>query len=119
MKKLITAALTLAFVFALTTSAVADEKKAKVRALKGELLCAHCDLSIGDSCSGALRVTAKGKEGKEIKRIFLLKGDAASSLGKGKGQMVIAKGTIKTEGKGKNIKRIMTVASLKLAPAKK
>lgn len=120
MKKLITAALSLAFAFALTTNAVAaDEKKEKKkkganaeRTVRGELICAHCELGEGASCANAIRVTRKNKEGKEIQQIFQLKGDAANALGKGKGQKVLAKGTIKREGKGKEAKLFLTVASL-------
>jgi hypothetical protein len=127
MKKLITAALTLAFAFALTTGAVAEEKKAKKKGAKtakvmsrtGELICAHCELGEGASCANALRVTRKGKDGKEVQQIIQLSGDAADALGKGKGQKVLAKGTIKREGKGKDAKLIMTVASLTAAKAKK
>lgn len=137
MKKLITAALSLAFAFALTTNVVAEEKKekkskkakteksekgektAKVMARTGELICAHCELGEGASCANALRITRKNKEGKEIQQIIQLKGEGASALGKGKGQKVLAKGTIKREGKGKDAKFIMTVASLTEAKAKK
>lgn len=136
MKKLVTAALSLAFAFALTTSVVAEEKKEKKkgdkkeqaakkgdkkkaankeRAVKGELICAHCELGEGASCANALRVTRKNKEGKETTRIFLLQGDAATALGKGKGQTVTAKGTIKREGKGKDAKMILVASSLKAA----
>jgi len=137
MKKLITAALSLAFAFALTTGAVAaEEKKAKKgdkakkeqaakkgdkktakkeRSVKGELICAHCELGEGASCANALRVTRKGKDGKEQTRIFLLQGDAATALGKGKGQTVTAKGMIKREGKGKEAKMILVASSLKAA----
>lgn len=136
MKKLITAALSLAFAFALTTSVVAAEEKKekkkgakkeqaekkgdkktanknKERTVKGELICAHCELGKGDSCANALRVTRKGKDGKEQTRIFMLEGDAASACGKGKGQTVTAKGTIKREGKGKDAKMIFVASSVK------
>ncbi len=127
MKKLITAALTLACAFALTTGAVAEEKKAKkqtdktakVMSRTGELICAHCELGEGASCANALRVTRKGKDGKEVQQIIQLSGAAADALGKGQGQKVIAKGTIKRQGKGKDAKLIMTVASLTAAKAKK
>lgn len=118
MKKLITAALSLAFAFALTTGAVAEEKKAKKgaakeRTIKGELICAHCELGKGDSCNNAIRVVGKNKKtGKEITRIFFLDGDAASALGKGKGQKVVAKGTLKREGKGKDAKVTLVASSL-------
>jgi len=120
MKKLITAALTLAFTFALATGAVAEEKKKKgkkdpnaERTIKGELICAHCELGKGDSCANAIRVTSKNKKsGKELTRIFFLDGDAASALGKGKGQAVVAKGKIKREGKGKDVKLTLVASSL-------
>ncbi len=120
MKKLITAALSLAFAFALTTGAVAEEKKGakkknadKERTIKGDLICAHCELGKGDGCANAIRQTKKNKDGKEITRIFFLEGDAASACGKGKGQAVIAKGKLKKEGKGKDAKVILVASSVK------
>lgn len=133
MKKLITAALSLAFAFALTTGAMAEEKKEKKsakkeqsakkgdkkknankeRTVKGELICAHCELGKGDGCANAIRVTRKNKEGKESTRIYFLEGDAASACGKGKGQAVVAKGKLKREGKGKDAKIILVASSVK------
>ncbi|MBG88963.1 MAG: hypothetical protein CMO80_18960 [Verrucomicrobiales bacterium] len=121
MKKLLTAALALTCAFALTTSAVAEEKKAKKakkegaakknkeRTVKGELICAHCALGKGDSCNNAIKVTNK-KSGKEM--IYFLSGDAASALGKGKGQKVIAKGKVERKGKGKEAKITLVASSL-------
>ena len=125
MKKLLTAALSLAFAFALTTGAVAEEKKAKKgankeRTVKGSLICAHCELGKGDSCNNAIKVTRKNKKtGKESTVVYFLDGDAASALGKGKGQAVVAKGTIKREGKGKDAKITLVASSLAADKKKK
>ncbi|MGB0582023.1 MAG: hypothetical protein ACPGVU_20195 [Limisphaerales bacterium] len=129
MKKLITAALSLAFAFALTTGAVAEEKKEKKakkggankeRTVKGSLVCAHCELGKGDSCNNAIKVTRKNKKtGKESTVVYFLDGDAASALGKGKGQSVVAKGTIKREGKGKEAKLTLVASSLSADKKKK
>ena len=135
MKKLLTLALTLACTFALTGSATAAEKKTKKpaatessknaakkpsaeRTVKGELVCAHCSLGIGSSCQNAIKVTRKGKDGKEIQQVFLLTGDAADALGKGYGQTVIAKGMVKREGSGKEAKLYLAATSLTESKAK-
>lgn len=131
MKKLITSALALACVFALSTGAVAEEKKTKKskkatteasaktdkaakkkkaeRTIKGELVCAHCALGKGDSCANAIKVTNK-KTGKEM--VFFLGGDAANKLGKGTGQKVVAKGKVERKGKGKETTLTLVASSL-------
>jgi hypothetical protein len=130
MKKLITSALALACVFALSTGAVAEEKKTKKskkakteasakgdkaakkkteRTIKGELVCAHCALGKGESCANAIKVTNK-KTGKEM--VYFLGGDAANKLGKGKGQKVVAKGKIERKGKGKEATITLLASSL-------
>ena len=135
MKKIITLALTLACTLALSGNALAADKKTKKpaqgeaaektakkpsaeRTVKGELVCAHCALGIGESCQNALKVTRKGKDGKEIQQVFLLTGDAAGSLGKGDGQTVIAKGKVKREGSGKDARLYLATTSLTAVKAK-
>lgn len=138
MKQLIKIALTVACAVALGSSAVAADKKeeakkpakgekakkgakkpAAERTVRGELVCAHCALGIGDGCQNAIKVTRKSKDGKEIQQVFLLTGDAANALGKGDGQKVIAKGKVKREGKGKEAKLYLAASSLTADKGKK
>jgi hypothetical protein len=96
----------------------AKKKPSDERTVRGELVCAHCSLGIGDGCQNAIKVSRKGKDGKEIQQVFLLTGDAADALGKGDGQKVIAKGRVKREGKGKDAKLYLATTSL-VADSKK
>lgn len=133
MKKLLTVAIALVCTVALSGNAFAAPKKdakkpAKAdqakkpnaeRTIRGELVCAHCSLGIGEGCQNAIKVTRKNKDGKEIQQVFLLTGDAADALGKGDGQTVIAKGKVKREGKGKDAKLYLAATSLTAAKGKK
>lgn len=137
MKKLLTFAVVLACTVALSSNATAVEKKpakkpaksenaanpaakkpSDERTIRGELVCAHCSLGIGEGCQNAIKVTRKGKDGKEIQAVYLLTGDAADTLGKGDGQMVIAKGKVKREGKGKEAKLYLATSSLQAVKKK-
>jgi hypothetical protein len=127
MKKTLSIALAIACTLALGGNAMAADKKkdakkpaksdkakqpAGERTVRGELVCAHCALGIGEGCQNAIKVSRKGKDGKEIQQVFLLTGDAADALGKGDGQKVIAKGRVKREGKGKDAKLYLAASSL-------
>ena len=115
MKKLISALATIAIAFTMTTSATAEEKAAKERTITGKALCAHCSLSLGDSCATVIQVTRKGKDGAEDKKVvfWLTKTDASKALGKGKGQTVTVKGSVKAEGKKADRKMMLTATSIK------
>ena len=116
MKKLISALATIAVAFTMTTGALAaDEKKAKKEAtVKGTAVCAHCNLGLGDSCATVIQTTKKNKDGKEIKRVYwLTDNEIAKKFGKGSGQEVVAKGTVKAEGKKADRKLMLTASSIK------
>lgn len=115
MKKLIATLATIAIAFTMTTGALADEKKdaKKEATVKGKAVCAHCNLSLGDSCATVIQTTKKDKDGKEIKQVYwLTDNDVAKKLGKGAGQEVIAKGTVKKEGKKDDVKLLLTATSI-------
>ncbi len=113
------AALALAIPFA--ASAADGEKKAKKeRTRKGTLVCAKCTLKKTESCQAALLIDRKNKEGKEIKRTFLLtNNDVAKAFHKNicSGDKVPVAVTGKTEGKGK--KAMITASKIEKAKAKK
>lgn len=115
MKKLIATLATIAVAFTMTTGAFADEKKAdkKEATVKGKAVCAHCNLGLGDSCATVIQTTKKGKDGKEVKQVYwLTDNEAAQKLGKGTGQTVVAKGTVKKEGKKDAAKLMLTASSI-------
>lgn len=116
MKKLISALATIAVAFTMTTGAFAgDEKKAakKEATIKGKAVCGHCNLGLGNSCSTVIQTTRKGKDGKEIKRVYwLTDNEVAKKFGKGTGQSVVAKGVVKAEGKKKDRKLMLAATSI-------
>ncbi len=116
-------------VAAITMAAVSpafadDEKKGKgkenaERTVRGNGVCAKCELGETDKCVNAIKVSRKNKIGKEINMTFYLADNDVSKafhkeLCKGS-KMVMAKGTVKVEGKGKNAKRTLTASSIEVA----
>lgn len=84
------------------------------RTVRGVAVCAKCKLGIADSCQNVIQTTRKGKDGAEQKMTFWLeKNDVANAFHKGicSGEeiKVVAKGTVKRDGK----KMLLTAASIK------
>ena len=131
MKKFITLLSVAAVAVAMSPSAVAaDEKKAKKkrdpnapRTITGVGVCGKCSLGTADKCNNVVKVTFKGKDGKSIDRVFTL---ADNDVAKGahgkffcKGETPVAvTGTIKREGRGKDMKLTITASKVG-APKKK
>ncbi len=111
-------------------SANADEKKqeaaaktdkaAKERTVKGTIMCGKCTLKKTDACQAALQVKRKGKDGKEVTRVILLKNDAVTKAFHKKicgGDKIAVAVTGKFEGKGK--KRVIVASKINDKPAAK
>ena len=109
-------------------SANADEKKqeaaaktdkaAKERTVKGTIMCGKCTLKKTDACQAALQVKRKGKDGKEVTRVILLKNDAVTKAFHKKicgGDKIAVAVTGKFEGKGK--KRVIVASKINDKPA--
>ena len=108
-------------------SADAEEKKAvveinkaaKERTVKGTIMCGKCTLKKTDACQAALQVKRKGKDGKEVTRVLLLKNDAVTKAFHKKicgGDKIAVAVTGKLEGKGKN--RLLVASKIADAPKK-
>ena len=110
----------------------ADEKKqkaaaktgnaAKERTVKGTIMCGKCTLKKTDACQAALQVKRKGKDGKEVTRVILLKNNDVTKAFHNKicgGDKIAVAVTGKLDGKGK--KRVLIASKIndKPAPAKK
>jgi hypothetical protein len=113
-------------------SANADEKKqkaaaktdkaAKERIVRGTIMCGKCTLKKTDACQAALQVKRKGKDGKEVTRVILLKNNDVTKAFHNKicgGDKIAVAVTGKLDGKGK--KRVLIASKIndKPAPAKK
>jgi len=111
-------------------SANADEKKQeaaaktdkapKERTVKGTIMCGKCTLKKTDACQAALQVKRKGKDGKEVTRVILLKNDAVTKAFHKKicgGDKIAVAVTGKFEGKGK--KRVIVASKINDKPAAK
>ena len=96
-------------------------KAAKERTVKGTVMCGKCVLKKTDACQAALEVKRKGKDGKEVTRVILLKNDAVTKAFHKKicgGDKIAVAVTGKFEGKGKE----RVIVASKIAdppPAKK
>ncbi len=110
-------------------SADAEEKKekaaaktgkaAKERTVKGTVMCGKCTLKKTDACQAALQVKRKGKDGKEVTRVVLLKNDAVTKAFHKRicsGDKIAVAVTGKFEGKGK--KRLLVASKIADAPKK-
>ena len=97
----------------------ADEKKqkaaaktgnaAKERTVKGTIMCGKCTLKKTDACQAALQVKRKGKDGKEVTRVVLLKNNDVTKAFHKKicgGDKIAVAVTGKFEGKGKKRVRV-------------
>ena len=127
-----------AFKLILTTVAIsvamfsvnADEKKqkaaaktgkaAKERTVKGTIMCGKCTLKQTDACQAALQVKRKGKDGKEVTRVVLLKNNDVTKAFHKKicgGDKIAVAVTGKFEGKGK--KRVIVASKIADPPPAK
>jgi len=113
-------------------SANAEEKKekaagkanaaAKERTVRGTAMCAKCTLKKTKACQAALQVKRKGKDGKEVARVLLLKNNDVTKAFHSKicsGDKVPVAVTGKLEGKGKNRVLVASKINDKPAPAKR
>lgn len=62
MKKLIAAIIATAFLVSIVTSIYAEDDDAKVKTIKGEAVCAKCELHETDKCQTAIRTKEDGKD---------------------------------------------------------
>ena len=93
---------------------------AKERTVKGTIMCGKCTLKKTDVCQAALQVKRKGKDGKEVTRVVLLKNDAVTKAFHKKicdGDKIAVAVTGKFEGKGK--KRVIVASKINDKPAAK
>lgn len=112
-------ALSVAIPFAASAKEESKEAK-KERKTKGVLVCAKCSLKKTDKCQAALTINRKGKDGKEVKRVILLKNnDVAQAFHKNicSGDKVPVSVTGKREGK--KDKMVIVASKIEKAKAKK
>ena len=94
---------------------------AKERTVQGTIMCGKCTLKKTDACQAALQVKRKGKDGKEVTRVVLLKNNDVTKAFHKKicgGDKIAVAVTGKFEGKGKE----RVIVASKIAdppPAKK
>jgi len=114
-------------------TAEAEEKKAKAagkakaaaakeRTVRGTAMCAKCTLKKTKACQAALEIKRKGKDGKEVARVILLKNNDVTKAFHSKicsGDKVPVAVTGKLEGKGKTRVLVASKINDKPAPAKK
>lgn len=116
----VTLALTLGF--AATAQEAADKAPKKERTTQGVLVCAKCSLKKTESCQAALTIDRKNKQGKQIKRVFLLKNnEVAQAFHKNicSGDKVPVKVTGIREGKRPDITIVASKIEKVKAKAKK
>ena len=100
-------------------AAAKTDKAAKERTVKGTVMCGKCALKKTDACQAALQVKRKGKDGKEVTRVVLLKNDAVTKAFHKRicsGDKIAVAVTGKFEGKGK--KRLLVASKIADAPKK-
>ena len=100
-------------------AAAKTDKAAKERTVKGTIMCGKCTLKKTDACQAALQVKRKGKDGKEVTRVILLKNDAVTKAFHKKicgGDKIAVGVTGKFEGKGKG--RLLVASKIADAPKK-
>ena len=100
-------------------AAAKTAKAAKERTVKGTVMCGKCALKKTDACQAALQVKRKGKDGKEVTRVVLLKNDAVTKAFHKRicsGDKIAVAVTGKFEGKGK--KRLLVASKIADAPKK-
>ncbi len=127
MKKLLTILIVPALAFSLTSLAAgADDEAAKKkrdpnaeRTVRGKASCAKCCLKVAEECADVITLTRKDKDGNEREVVYWLAGQGHHDEFFCEGTTdVIAKGTVKREGKGKDAKIILTATSVKKAKPK-
>ena len=95
---------------------------AKERTVKGTIMCGKCTLKKTEACQAALQVKRKGKDGKEITRVLLLKNNDVTKAFHKKicgGDKIAVAVTGKLDGKGKTRVLVASKINDKPAPAKK
>ena len=100
-------------------AAAKTDKAAKERTVKGTVMCGKCALKKTDACQAALQVKRKGKDGKEVTRVVLLKNDAVTKAFHKRicsGDKIAVAVTGKFEGKGKG--RLLVASKIADAPKK-
>ena len=100
-------------------AAAKTAKAAKERTVKGTVMCGKCPLKKTDACQAALQVKRKGKDGKEVTRVVLLKNDAVTKAFHKRicgGDKIAVAVTGKFEGKGKT--RLLVASKIADAPKK-
>jgi hypothetical protein len=87
------------------------------RVIRGEGMCAKCELGKSEKCQAVIQVKAKNKEGEEaVRTIYLAENDVSKEAHKkffcsGK-HPVEAKGTVERDGKGKDAKMTLTATDI-------
>jgi hypothetical protein len=95
---------------------------AKERTVQGTIMCGKCTLKKTEACQAALQVKRKGKDGKEITRVLLLKNNDVTKAFHKKicgGDKIAVAVTGKLDGKGKTRVLVASKINDKPAPAKK
>jgi hypothetical protein len=113
MRSALSAALALAFVFAMVVSAQAEEKKTKEVTLRGKITCAKCDLHIDEDCATVIVVKEKGKD-----VVYYFDEDANKEYHK-KICKTPTFGTVKGNVSEEDGKKIITVFSVEFKKKKK
>ncbi len=112
MRAVLSAAIALAFVFALVVGVQAEEKKGKEVTLKGKITCSKCECKKTDSCHTVI-VVKKGKKAE----LYYFDADANKQYHKDickKGKPGTVTGTVSEE----DGKKIITVSKLEYAKEK-
>ena len=82
MKKTFTLITIAAFALSIALVDAADDKKKRdpnaERTVKGTLKCTKCSLKKAEECQAFLEIKRKGKDGKEVTRVFIIKNDEVS-----------------------------------------
>ena len=123
---------TLAVTAAMFTADAAEKKAkandkakataAKERTVRGTAMCAKCTLKKTKACQAALEIKRKGKDGKEVTRVMLLKNNDVTKEFHSKicsGDKVPVAVIGKLEGKGKTRVLVASKINDKPTPAKK
>ena len=93
---------------------------AKELTLKGTIMCGKCTLKKTEACQAALQVKRKGKDGKEVTRVVMLKNNDVTKAFHKKicgGDKIAVAVTGKFEGKGK--KRLLVASKIADPPPAK
>ena len=113
MRSVLSAALALAFVFAMVVGVKAEEKKTKEITLRGKITCAKCDLHKDEDCATVIVVKEKGKD-----VVYYFDEDANKEYHKKICRAPIL-GTVKGKVSEEDGKMIITVSSVAFKKKKK